>query len=68
MAPTLLASRADLERFASGEREGHPLSEGWRHTLVGAELEAILGGVMDVRVDGGRITVVPGGQAGNDDL
>lgn len=68
VAPALLASRADLERFASGEREGHPLSEGWRHTLVGAELEAILGGVMDVRVDGGRITVVPGGQAGDGGL
>jgi len=65
VAPTLLASRDDLERFASGEREGHPLTEGWRRTLVGAELEAILAGLMDVRVDDGRLTVVPSGRSGD---
>ncbi|MDO8847762.1 MAG: ribonuclease D [Coriobacteriia bacterium] len=59
VATTLLASRAELERFAAGEREGHPLSEGWRHTLVGAELEAILAGAVDLRIVGGHIVVVP---------
>jgi ribonuclease D len=42
VAPTLLATRDDLERFAGGERDGSPLASGWRHTLVGSELEALL--------------------------
>lgn len=57
VAPTLLASRDDLERFASGDREGHPLSSGWRHTLVGAELEALLEGRMALRISGGRVVL-----------
>lgn len=61
VAPTLLASRDDLERFAGGEREGHPLSEGWRHTLVGAELEAILAGDVSVSVKQGRLMLGPAG-------
>jgi len=65
VAATLLASRDDLERFANGEREGHPLSEGWRRTLVGAELEAILAGTVDLRIVGGRIVVVPSGPVGH---
>jgi hypothetical protein len=59
VAATLLASRDELERFAAGERDGHPLSCGWRHTLVGAELAAIADGVMAVRVVDGRLAVAP---------
>lgn len=59
VASGLLATRDDLERFAAGEREGHPLSEGWRHSIVGAELEAILDGRSAVSVDSGRLRVVP---------
>lgn len=59
VAATLLASRDELERFAAGERDGHPLCCGWRHTLVGAELAAIADGVMVVRVVDGRLAVTP---------
>lgn len=61
VAPALIASRDDLERFASGDREGHPLSSGWRHTLAGAELGAILDGAVSVRVVDGKLVVSPGG-------
>lgn len=59
VAPGLIASRDDLERFASGDREGHPLSAGWRHTLAGAELGAILDGTVSVRVADGKLAVSP---------
>lgn len=59
VAPGLIASRDDLERFAAGDREGHPLSSGWRHTLAGAELGAILDGVVSVRVVDGKLAVSP---------
>ena len=59
VAATLLATRDELERFAGGERDGHPLSEGWRHTIVGAELEAVLDGRSTVSIDEGRLVVRP---------
>jgi len=59
VAPGLIASRDDLERFAAGDREGHPLSSGWRHTLAGAELGAILDGAVSVRVVDGKLAVSP---------
>jgi ribonuclease D len=57
VAPALFASRDELERFAGGEREDHPLSTGWRHALVGAELEAILDGRVSIRIDGGHLVL-----------
>jgi ribonuclease D len=57
VAPTLLATRDDLERFAGGERDGSPLASGWRHTLVGSELEALLNGEIALSVGKGRVTV-----------
>lgn len=59
IAPALFASRDELERFVSDDREGHPLTIGWRHALVGAELEAILEGRVTVRVEGGRLALEP---------
>lgn len=59
VATTLLASRDELERFAAGDRDGHPLSTGWRRTLVGAELAAIADGKTAVRVKDGRLAVIP---------
>lgn len=61
VAPGLIASRDDLERFAAGDREGHPLSSGWRHTLAGAELGAILDGTVSVAVADGKLAVFPVG-------
>ena len=59
VAPSLIASRDDLERFVSGDREGHPLSAGWRHTLAGAELAAIVDGSITVRVLNGKLALFP---------
>ncbi len=66
VAPALFASHDELERFAAGEREGHPLSAGWRHALVGAELEAILDGRISVHVSDGRIALSSIGPADGD--
>lgn len=57
VAPTLLAARDDLERLAGGERDGNPLTSGWRHSIVGAELEALLAGEIALTVAHGRVTV-----------
>ncbi len=57
VAPTLIASRDELERFASGDRDGHPLSSGWRHTLVGAELAALAEGTVSVRIRDGKLAL-----------
>lgn len=59
VAPSLFASRDELERFASGDRTGHPLTTGWRHSLVGAELEAILDGRVTVSVADGQLVLTP---------
>jgi ribonuclease D len=69
VAVTLLATRDDLERFAAGEREGNPLSEGWRHVLVGAELEALLEGRLTLSIGGGRLVLTERRSAvgGNDE-
>lgn len=61
VAPALFATRDELERFAAGEREGHPLTSGWRHSLVGAELEAILDGRVAVTIVDGQLTLKPTG-------
>lgn len=57
VAPTLLATRDDLESFADGETDENPLMTGWRHTLVGAELEALVRGELSLRVDDGKVVV-----------
>lgn len=59
IAPTLVVTRDELERFAAGERDGHPLASGWRHAIVGAELEAVLDGRLVVRVTDGQIALTP---------
>lgn len=57
VALTLLATRDELERFAAGERDGHPLAGGWRRTLVGAELEALLDSRSSLSMRDGRIVL-----------
>lgn len=59
VAPTLIATRDELERFAAGEREENPLGSGWRHTLVGEELAELMDGAASLRVEGGRLVVEP---------
>lgn len=57
VASSLIATRDDLERFAGGERDSSPLSVGWRHTLVGADLEGLLDGTIALSVCGGRVVL-----------
>ena len=48
LAPELVATRGDLERFAeavvTGGSDGHALASGWRYDLVGAELRELFAG------------------------
>lgn len=57
VAMPLLASRDDLERLAGGDREGHPLLEGWRATMVGSELVDLLEGRIELRLDDGELVI-----------
>jgi hypothetical protein len=57
VAPTLIATRDELERFAAGERDENTLASGWRHTLVGAELALLLEGALSLRVVRGHIVI-----------
>jgi ribonuclease D len=57
IAVPLLATRADLERLASGERDDSPLLAGWRRAIVGDDLVALVDGLLTLRVAEGRIVV-----------
>jgi ribonuclease D len=59
VAMPLLASRDDLERLAGGEREASPLLEGWRRTMVGDELVALLDGTLAMRLSEGNLVIEP---------
>jgi ribonuclease D len=59
VAMPLLASREDLERLAAGEREASPLLEGWRRTMVGDELVALLDGTLCMRLSDGSLVIEP---------
>jgi ribonuclease D len=55
VAVPLLASRKDLEALAAGERDGNPLLDGWRKTIVGDELIAVIEGRLSVRESDSRL-------------
>ena len=55
VAVPLLATRADLERLASGDREDNPLLTGWRKPLIGDDLVDLLEGRLTVRVADGKV-------------
>ncbi len=57
VATPLLASRAELEQLAGGEREDTPLLEGWRRSIVGDELLRLLDGDLVLRLDEGRLVI-----------
>jgi ribonuclease D len=60
VAMPLLASRDDLERLAGGDREASPLLEGWRRTMVGDELVALLDGTLTMRLNDGNLVIERG--------
>jgi ribonuclease D len=59
VAMPLLACRDDLERLAAGDREGHPLLEGWRAGMIGNELVDLLDGRIELRLEDGELVVSP---------
>jgi ribonuclease D len=54
LAPELVATRPELERFVeglvTGDVEAHPLAEGWRNDLVGAEVRELVEGRIAIAV------------------
>lgn len=57
VATPLLASRTELEQLAGGEREGMPLLEGWRRSIVGEELLRLLDGEIAMHLAEGKLVV-----------
>ncbi len=55
ITPSALAGRRELERLASGEREGLDLLHGWRLKLAGAALLEVLEGKRAPRMTRGRL-------------
>jgi ribonuclease D len=62
VAVPLLATRSDLERLASGERDECPLLQGWRKTLVGDALVELAEGRLSLRVLDGAVVPKPVGE------
>jgi ribonuclease D len=52
LSPMAIASRKELERFVRGE-QGCALCEGWRHSVAGARLGAVLRGEQAVTIEDG---------------
>lgn len=58
VAMPLLAARDDIERLAGGDREGSPLLQGWRATMVGNELLDLLEGRLSLTLEDGHLKVL----------
>jgi ribonuclease D len=61
IAVPLLATRGDLERLASGQRDDSPLLSGWRKAILGDSLVALIDGELALRVSDGRVLAEPCG-------
>lgn len=60
IAVPLLATRADLERLAAGEREDSPLLEGWRKGVIGDDLIELVEGRLTLKVSDGKVVPAKG--------
>ncbi len=58
--PTILANRKDLEQFLDGEPHAR-LLHGWRKSMVGDELIAVMQGELTLKIEDGRLTVTADG-------
>jgi len=58
ISASLVASRNDVERLLTGERD-LDLLRGWRYRVVGAEVLDALAGKLQLRIVAGRLTVEP---------
>ncbi|MCA9534772.1 MAG: HRDC domain-containing protein [Myxococcales bacterium] len=52
-----LGKREEIAAYVSGQR-GTPLSEGWRHELLGRSLTRLVEGQVSLGIDGGRVVMV----------
>lgn len=59
VAVPLLATRAELERIAAGEREDCPPLQGWRRQLIGESLVDLAEGRLSLRVMDGKVVPEP---------
>ncbi|MEZ4253719.1 MAG: hypothetical protein R3B99_36390, partial [Polyangiales bacterium] len=57
LSPAVLATRDDVAALVRGGESR--LREGWRHTLLGGDLEALLRGEKALALDEGRLTLTP---------
>jgi ribonuclease D len=64
VAVPLLATRAELERLAAGERDESPLMQGWRRQLIGESLVDLAEGRLRLRVSDGKVVPEPVEDAG----
>src|SRR5512140_2513268 len=57
VAPEVLTTTDELERLATGEREGGAVLSGWRLDLLGRELLSLLDGRLSLVIHGGEVVV-----------
>lgn len=58
IAPTVLATRKEIDKMATGERD-IPLLRGWRAQVAGDDLLALLEGKVALKVSDGQLTEQP---------
>jgi ribonuclease D len=58
--PGTLAGRKDLEQLLDGEPQAR-LSHGWRKTMAGDELAAVLRGDLTLKIEGGSLLITDNG-------
>ena len=59
IAPRLVASTADLEAIAAGERDDVALLQGWRNVVFGRTALALVRGEMAIGLEKGRPVLIP---------
>ena len=57
VAPEVLTNTDELERLASGERDGIGVLSGWRLDLLGRELLSLLDGRLSLVIHRGEVAV-----------
>jgi ribonuclease D len=68
IASSFLTSHEELERLASGQREGIALMKGWRRELIGEELIRLLDGGLSLSLEGDDLKVTFAEQADGADV
>ena len=58
VAPRLVASASDIERFAAGDDPAIPLARGWRREVFGRDAQRLKEGGLALAPDGGGLRLV----------